>query len=114
MSFDEITAERMCLYCSIFCLWSVIAEALTKALSITVSHQHSTFINNKKKNETKFVNPKFQNRNENFNFFNIYTKLIHIIVASFNNQKKNKRNRVKFHGEVYLTELFRFCSVVAL
>jgi hypothetical protein len=67
-----------------------------------------------KKNETKFVNPKFQNRNENFNFFNIYTKSKYIIVASFSNQEKNKRKRVKFHGDVYLTKLFRFWSVVAL
>jgi len=50
MSFDEMTAERICLYFSIFCLWSVIAEAFAKASSITVSHQHST------KNATKSVN----------------------------------------------------------
>lgn len=36
MSFEEITEERMCLYCSIFCLWSVIAEALANALSMIV------------------------------------------------------------------------------
>jgi len=37
MSLDEMTAASMLLYCSIFCLWSVIAEALAKALSITVA-----------------------------------------------------------------------------
>lgn len=37
MSLEEITEDRMCLYCSIFCLWSEIAEALAKVLSMAPS-----------------------------------------------------------------------------
>ena len=37
MSLEEKTEERMCLYCSIFCLWSVIAEAPAKAPSMSLS-----------------------------------------------------------------------------